>query len=278
MEKYTLIGHPLSHSMSPFIHAKLFEMANRTATYDCTDISPVNLKEEIAKINLLDGYNVTIPHKVSVIPFLHKLDTSAQRYGAVNCVNNQNGLLTGYNTDCDGFLLSVKNLPLSEKVLLLGCGGVGRMMAIEVALHKADLTIAIIEEAKPAAEMLLKEISEISPDSKVKVIDIHNINDNYNLLINATPVGMYPHSENCPVSEKVIENCDSFFDAIYNPTKTKLIKLAEKLDKPAVGGMAMLVYQAVKAHEIWNNDFYSDEQIKSLIELSEQKVMEDFKQ
>ena len=124
MKKYALIGHPLGHSMSPFIHKRLFEEAGRQAEYTLEDISPESLKEKLPDLlKSVTGLNVTIPHKVSVIDFLDKLDDSALRYNSVNCICSKDGVLTGYNTDCDGFLRSVPENALGGKVLLLGCGG-----------------------------------------------------------------------------------------------------------------------------------------------------------
>jgi shikimate dehydrogenase len=277
MLKYTLIGHPLGHSMSPFIHQKLFELSGVSAEYNCTDIVPDEFDLKVSELSTLDGFNITIPYKTEIIPHLDIIDDSAKRYKSVNCVHNNNGRLVGYNTDCEGFLRSLKDFPLNKNVLLLGCGGVGRMIAIEAVLHGANLTIAIIEDARKMAVNLLAEISEISPGSKVKIILIDEIKDKFDLLINATPVGMYPESDACPVSEEVISNCENIFDVIYNPVKTKLITTAEKLGKKTIGGMGMLVLQAVKAHEIWYNSSFTNEQIDNLIAESERKVEADFK-
>lgn len=275
-EKYVLIGHPLGHSMSPFIHEKLFEIAGRKAEYICMDIAPENLTEKSEDLKKLNGYNITIPHKIEIIPYLDELDETAKRYNAVNCVYTKDGISKGYNTDCVGFLKSVEKFPLSEKVLLIGAGGAGRMMAVEAIRHGADLTIAV-RNPDGKVKNLLAELKEKYPDSSVKVTPISEISGKYNVLLNSTPVGMYPNSNNCPVSDEVIENCDYFFDAIYNPVKTVLIKKAEALGKTAIGGMAMLVRQAVTAHEIWNGDSYTEEQICEIIRASEKKINEDFR-
>lgn len=275
-EKYVLIGHPLGHSMSPFIHEKLFEIAGRKAEYICMDIAPENLAEKSEDLKKLNGYNITIPHKIEIIPYLDELDETAKRYNAVNCVYTKDGISKGYNTDCVGFLKSVEKFPLSEKVLLIGAGGAGRMMAVEAIRHGADLTIAV-RNPDGKVKNLLAELKEKYPDSSVKVTPISEISGKYNVLLNSTPVGMYPNSNNCPVGDEVIENCDYFFDAIYNPVKTVLIKKAEALGKTAIGGMAMLVRQAVTAHEIWNGDSYTEEQICEIIRASEKKINEDFR-
>lgn len=279
MKKYTLIGHPLGHSMSPFIHDRLFKLKGREVSYSLTDISPedLNSKKEYLKSEFV-GYNITIPHKVAVIPFIDKMDTSALRYNSVNCVANTQEGSVGYNTDCYGFLNSLKmnNISLDGKVLLLGCGGVGRMMAIESLLHGATLTIAIIEEARDMCNTLLAELNEKFPNVKVEVVLMSEITGSFDLVINSTPVGMFPKVDNCPLSDETISKCGAVFDAIYNPTETKLVQKFKAQGKKAVGGMAMLVLQAVKAHELWNNDTYSNDEINEIIKQSNEKVEKDF--
>lgn len=276
MKKYALIGHPLGHSMSPYIHKRLFEEAGKTAEYSLVDIAPEDMRSKLPELlETAEGLNVTIPHKVAVMDFLDCLDESAQRYDSVNCICRKDGKLTGFNTDCDGFLRSVPEKNLGGKVLLLGCGGVGRMMAVEAARHGADITMAIIPEAKEMAAALAKEVKE-KTGADIKTVMTDSVSGEYDLLINATPVGMYPKTDACPVSEEVIGNCKAVFDAIYNPTKTKLIKIAESKGIPAVGGMSMLVLQAVTAHEIWDGDSYTDEQISRIINESIEIVERDF--
>lgn len=279
MKKYTLIGHPLGHSMSPFIHDRLFKLKGREVSYSLTDISPedLNSKKEYLKSEFV-GYNITIPHKVAVIPFIDKMDTSALRYNSVNCVANTQEGSVGYNTDCYGFLNSLKmnDISLDGKVLLLGCGGVGRMMAIESLLHGATLTIAIIEEARDMCNTLLAELNEKFPNVKVEVVLMSEITGSFDLVINSTPVGMFPKVDNCPLSDEIISKCGAVFDAIYNPIETKLVQKFKAQGKKAVGGMAMLVLQAVKAHELWDNDTYSNDEINEIIKQSNEKVEKDF--
>lgn len=279
MKKYTLIGHPLGHSMSPFIHDRLFKLKGREVSYSLTDISPedLNSKKEYLKSEFV-GYNITIPHKVAVIPFIDKMDTSALRYNSVNCVANTQEGSVGYNTDCYGFLNSLKmnDISLDGKVLLLGCGGVGRMMAIESLLHGATLTIAIIEEARDMCNTLLAELNEKFPNVKVEVVLMNEITGSFDLVINSTPVGMFPKVDNCPLSDEIISKCGAVFDAIYNPIETKLVQKFKAQGKKAVGGMAMLVLQAVKAHELWDNDTYSNDEINEIIKQSNEKVEKDF--
>ena len=279
MNKYTLIGHPLGHSMSPMIHEGLFRLKGKDCPYDLTDIAPENLSSKADFLRSLSGFNITIPHKVAVIDLIDEMAESAERYNSVNCVSNQNGKLVGYNTDCDGFLLSVNslNMPLDKNVLLIGCGGVGRMIAVETVRHGGKLTVAHIPEALDMAENLKSELMEKYPDTTVKTVNMNEISGKFDMLINASPVGMYPKTENCPVSDEIISNCGCVFDVVYNPVETLLVKKFREQGKPALGGTAMLVYQAVKAHEIWNNDFYTNDEVNSIIKAVEEKICSDFK-
>ena len=266
MNKFALIGHPLGHSMSPLIHEKLFALSGISdASYELIDIAPENIGESRGLLEELRGLNVTIPHKQTVISLVDELAESAQRYNSVNCISNDNGKLVGYNTDCDGFLRSAELLPIGGNVAILGCGGVGRMIAIETALHGGNITLAVIPQDFKNAQFLMAEVLAKCSTACVRIVDISELDGSYDLLINATPVGMFPKVDACAVSDNVIENSLSVFDVIYNPTETLLMKKARALGKTAVGGASMLVYQAVKAHEIWYGGKFSTEDISKII-------------
>lgn len=279
--KYALLGGSLRHTMSPPIHKRLFELKNREFSYEIVEADAVELKEKIGYLNAMGGYNITIPHKMEIIQYLDGLDASAKRYNSVNCVDNKNGVLTGYNTDCDGFLQTIKAMgaKLGGNVLLIGCGGVGRMMAIESALAGARLTIAVLESDMPLALQVEKEIRAMKADAEIEIILNTAIDEekHYDLLCNACPVGMYPKVDACPVSDGIINACDAVFDVIYNPGETMLIKKAKALGKNVSGGMAMLVWQAVSAHTIWDGDVYTNEEVAKIIEEMEIIVEKDFK-
>ena len=120
--QFTLIGHPLGHSMSPWIHERLFKLADKTASYTLTDIAPEDLNASVDELRKLRGFNVTIPYKTDILPHLKELDEWAARYQSVNTVAvNSDGELFGYNTDCAGFLHSVGEIPAGSKALLIGC-------------------------------------------------------------------------------------------------------------------------------------------------------------
>lgn len=271
---YTLIGYPLGHSMSPWIHERLFSLFGTDGEYTLTEIAPEELAGRLPELKQLRGFNITIPYKTDILPYIDNMDETAQRYASVNCVAvTEDQKLHGYNTDCTGFLRSVQDMPLNGKVLLIGCGGVGRMMATEAVLHGADLTIS--EPDQTRAENLAEELRVKYPDAKIRLRDaklLEQDGEAFDLLMNACPVGMYPKVDACPVGDELIRNSASVFDVIYNPTETQLIRKARAMGKNAVGGSAMLVWQAVRAHEIWNQSTYNPEDIQALIRDMEQEV------
>lgn len=268
MKHYGLLGFPLKHTMSPPIHQRLFELEG-VSDFDYTlkEYSPEELSEKISDVLALDGFNITIPHKVEIIKYIDELADSAKRYNSVNCVVKKDGRYIGYNTDCDGFLRSIEAAggKLDGTVLQCGCGGVGRMIAIECVRHGAKLTVSVPEGFEDTVEPVKEYARANGFSDDIKVVHPNEIEGKFDTLINASPVGMFPKIENCPVTEDIIANCGFVFDVIYNPERTKLMQTAEKHGIKTCGGMAMLVWQAVVAHEIWSGANYSDSDIAKLI-------------
>ncbi len=268
MKHYGLLGFPLKHTMSPPIHQRLFELEG-VSDFDYTlkEYSPEELSEKISDVLALDGFNITIPHKVEIIKYIDELADSAKRYNSVNCVVKKDGRYIGYNTDCDGFLRSIEAAggKLDGTVLQCGCGGVGRMIAIECVRHGAKLTVSVPEGFEDTVEPVKEYARANGFSDDIKVVHPSEIEGKFDTLINASPVGMFPKVENCPVTEDIIANCGFVFDVIYNPERTKLMQTAEKHGIKTCGGMAMLVWQAVVAHEIWSGANYSDSDIAKLI-------------
>lgn len=268
MKRYGLLGYPLKHTMSPPIHKRLFELDGLDGTnYELKEYSSEELSGRIDDLMALDGFNVTIPHKVEIIKYLDSLGESAKRYNSVNCVVKKDGKHIGYNTDCDGFLRSLEaaGSGLSGRVLQIGCGGVGRMIAIEAVRHGAELTIAVRNGSESKVQPVFDYAQENGIDAKINVVHPDDVSGRFDLLVNASPVGMFPHNDECPVSENVISDCGFVFDVIYNPERTMIMQIAERHGIKTCGGMAMLVWQAAVAHEIWNDASYNDDDIAVLI-------------
>lgn len=271
MRKFGLMGYPLEHSISPFIHRRLFELGGLTdCEYELYAVEPHELSQKADEIKELQGFNVTIPYKVEIIPYLDHLDESAKRYGSVNCVKTLDGSV-GYNTDVYGFLKSIETLgaSLESKVLMLGCGGVGRMFAIEAALAGAELTVAIRRDSaeEKAAARVSGEIYELNGRAvKITYADRLNAANSYDLLLNATPCGMFPNIDETPLNPDLLNKVDFVFDAVYNPSPTKLVLEALKRGKRAIDGLTMLVYQAAQAEEIWNSIRFEEDDLADIIE------------
>ncbi len=243
MLKYGLIGEKLGHSVSPQIHSNIFRETRLTADYELYEISRENLPEikRFMEDNDLSGINVTIPYKQQIMPFLDEISSEAMQIGAVNTVAVKNGRLIGYNTDYYGFgkMLDFHGIAFKNKtVVVLGNGGAAKAVSAFVSNNGArDVYVVSRKQSENA--------SIISYDQILNLDDF--------LLVNTTPVGMYPNVESSPVDKDVVKKSCAVVDLIYNPKTTRLIELAKKVEKPCCNGMFMLAAQAVKAQEIWRD-------------------------
>lgn len=273
MKKFGLIGYPLGHSMSPLIHRELFKINNIDAGYELVEINPENFTNAFEALKGFDGFNVTIPHKIAVIPQLNALSERAELFGAVNTVENKNGVLTGHNTDCYGFLraLAMAEIELKGKVLVCGCGGVSRMFAFETILAGADLTIAVRDADVEAGQQIVDEI-ESKLGKTAKLIRLDEVDGAFDLIINGTPVGMHPNTDACVLPKEKVQKAKAVFDAVYNPLETKLISYAKDAGIKFSNGLPMLVWQAAVAQEIWFGVKFSNEQIKPVIKITEEEL------
>lgn len=266
---FYVIGHPLGHSMSPYIHHRLFSLSGLKANYLALDIPPERLGVELPELlKKSRGLNVTIPHKQAVIEYLDGLGECAKIYRSVNTISvSENGCL-GYNTDAKGFVLALKDggIPLKGKVALLGCGGVGRTFACEAAMAGCQIVNAVLESSIPTAEELRSFILRLYPQTDYKIVVIDKLEGEFDLLINATPVGMYPNCDEMPVKSEVLSRVAAVFDAVYNPAETVLIKTAKANGSKVLGGMSMLVMQAAEAHKIWYGAVFRKSDISQLID------------
>ncbi|MCL1904148.1 MAG: shikimate dehydrogenase [Oscillospiraceae bacterium] len=302
-KKFGLLGYPLGHSVSDYIHRRIFELCGVTDfEYNLYEVSPDELSLKSGLMKELQGFNVTIPYKTAIIPFLDRLDETAAGYGSVNCVNYNEEFneYVGYNTDGYGFLKAIEVLGASlkgAKVLLLGCGGTGRMMAFESIKAGAELTVAIRREAteEKAAAKLSQDIvgsdgsglknkngqfvtatigsintlgNTLPPARRMRITytDTLNAVNEYDLLLNATPCGMYPNVDDIPLVPEILGKVRYLFDAIYNPTPTRLASEAKKRGVKTLNGMTMLVHQAAISEVIWNGLRISDDDSQQIID------------
>jgi shikimate dehydrogenase len=267
--QFYVIGHPIGHSMSPFIHKRLFQIKKFDADYSVYDIPPDKLNGLLPSLLSHAGWiNVTIPHKREVLPFLDGLCGRAQLYRSVNTISiDKNGRI-GHNTDADGFLcaLRLENIPLKGNVAILGCGGVGRTFACEAALAGCSIVNAVRPADLKQADELRNYVLKLRPQTSYTITTLDALDGDFELMINATPVGMYPNTQYMPVNQKAVSRAAAVFDAVYNPAQTELLKCASANGARTLGGMPMLVWQAVVAHEIWHGTKFNTDDIVQLID------------
>lgn len=273
MKKFALIGYPLGHSMSPIIHKELFKLNGIDASYELKEINPDTFDEDLKALEGFDGFNVTIPHKINIIPHLSSLSDRAALFGAVNTVDKKGGVLYGHNTDCSGFLkaLEMAGIELKGRVLVCGSGGVSRMFAFESVLAGADLTIAVRDADVAAGAQIKNEIMD-KLGKEIKLITLEEVEGKYDLLVNGTPVGMHPNTDVCVLPKEKVQSMGAVFDAIYNPMETLLIKYAKQADIKCSNGLPMLVWQAAVAQEIWLGVKFTMQQVKSVLEITEKEL------
>lgn len=260
-KSYAVIGFPIAHTMSPFIHRELFRLSGVRARYRSIEVPPERLRAFLPELRALDGFNITIPHKRKIIPLLDSLAGSAEMFGSVNTVQNSGGRLTGYTTDGAGFRRALKAAGGSAAgtVFLLGAGGAARTIAFEAAKQGGTVVVATREHSREAARALCRDVREKIPGAKMESCLFRELSGRCGLLVNATPAGMYPKTGECPVGADVLRNADFVFDAVYNPNETALVLLARQLGVRACGGMGMLVRQAAAAQEIWTGASFAEE-------------------
>ena len=272
-KKFSLIGYPLSHSLSPCIQKMLFEMNKIHADYSLFSFPKEQFDEKIALLKELHGFNITLPHKQTVIKYLDGLDPAAASYGAVNTVKNDNGRLIGFNTDGFGFLkgLEMAGIALCGSVLIYGYGGVARTIAYCALEAKCKVTFCTRTGSRERAGALALELQN-KLGAEISIIEENEIAGHYDLFVNATPVGMFPNCDKSPLTKEQVAHFGAVFDTIYNPTETLLLSYARQQNKPCSNGLLMLVAQAAKAQSIWCGVSFTDEQIKSVTKAAEKKL------
>jgi len=260
-----LIGHPIKHSFSPYIHNITSELLKTDYIYLPFDVTPDNLNNALKGMVALDlrGFNVTIPHKENILQYLNNISEEASIVGAVNTVYNDHGILNGYNTDINGItetLIPFKEELNGKVVTIVGAGGGARAAIYSLLRNFKIEKINLINRTKQRADTLKNyfenkmkfncfDTFELIPPDNVEIFN------NSKLIINATSVGMTPDSDDSITPLKESFNKDQIvFDMVYNPAKTELLKLAKKTGATTLDGLKMLVYQAARSFEIWTGE------------------------
>ena len=260
-KKFALIGYPLGHSLSTYIHSAGFKSIDIDATYEILETPPEELSSRIKylKNNGYSGFNITIPHKVSTILFIDELDASADIVGAINTVViNSDKTLKGYNTDVIGFKRAIPHdIDLVGKTVgILGTGGAARAAIAAFATSNVK-KINLYTRNIPNCSKLLSELRKNFINIDFNAFQIERIRDlsELDILVNTTPIGMYGKTYGMsPVEEpelKTLPPHSLVYDVIYNPKKSALINLAIKNGYRTINGVDMFVNQAIVAEEIW---------------------------
>ena len=248
MKKYFVIGNPIDHSLSPKLHNHWFKENKIDAIYDKKKIKENDLKNVFSefKENKINGINVTVPFKKSVIPYLDELSPEADQTQSVNTIILSNNNLIGHNTDIAGFTQAIKNLNFDikgKKIFILGAGGV--VPSIIFALNKMNVAkIIVSNRTKNKAEELKSRFLNLD------VLDWGDITD-FDVIINATSLGLKKESINLDFSK--LGNNKLFYDVIYNPPETNFLKEGKKLGNRTENGKLMFVYQAIEAFKLWHS-------------------------
>ncbi len=246
-QQYGLIGKTLKYSFSKKYFSQKFENENiQHASYELYELETIEKISEVLSNPKLRGFNITIPYKEEIMPFLHQLDVSAQKVGAVNVVKVlQNGQLKGYNSDYYGFRESLEkwtNVADINHSLILGTGGAAK--AIKVALKDLGISFQTVSRSEKRGQITYGYLTK-NPG----LIDSHK------LIINCTPLGTFPHVEGKPeIDYQRLTPSHLLYDLVYNPEITAFMNEALKRGAKAKNGLEMLILQAEKSWEIWNKE------------------------
>ncbi len=247
-----IIGAPIDHSFSPKMHNYISEKLNKNYLYFAMHVDECDLKKAIEGVRALNisGINVTAPHKLNVVKYIDEISKEAEDYGSVNTVVNKNGRLVGYNTDAEGFYLSLVNGGIEIKgkdLLILGAGGACRPVCIKF-FNEGAKSITVLNRTQSRAEELSDFVFEKTGKRVCTALNkIH-----YDIVINTTSVGMGDNRD-CPISDfSFVDNKTDAVDMIYNPPETVFLKkMREAGARNVINGLGMLIYQGIVAYELF---------------------------
>lgn len=272
-----VIGHPIKHSFSPLMHNISFELSGLNYLYLPFDVPPSALKDAMKGMNALGikGFNVTVPLKEKVLPLLKDVSEEASIIGAVNTIVNDEGTLRGYNTDVFGIIESLmphKDELAGAKVSVIGAGGAARSVIYALIRTFKVGHITIINRTEQIAESLKEYFTAKMLYTEMKSLplappDLVETFRDSKLIINTTSMGMYPN-----IDDSATEIKESFmkgqivFDVVYNPVKTKLLRLAESQGATIITGLKMFVEQGAKSYELWTGEKMPIDKVYKAIE------------
>ena len=242
-----LIGDPVEHSLSPLVHNRGYEVLGLNFIYVAFRVKDVKLAIDGIRELGIRGVSVTMPHKVSAINYIDDIDDTAREIGAINTIVNNKGVLSGFNTDYGAALkaLEEKTTIKGKKAVLLGGGGAGLAIANGLKRNGADLVI--IDKVKEKAEELARLVGAEGFGGLEQLPEIGSAD----ILINATPVGMWPRINESIVPKELLHQKLTVFEVIYHPKETKMITEAREAGCPIIYGYKMFLYQAAMQFELF---------------------------
>lgn len=260
-----LFGDPVEHSKSPMLHNTAFEKTGLNYAYLAFDIKAENIKDAVEAARALNftGFNLTMPHKITVMDYLDKLDPAAELIKTVNTVRNDNGVLTGFNTDGYGMMKAFREHGATikgKKMVLMGIGGAGTSVAVQGALDGLHELVVFSPKGGRSWEAAERRIARINENTACKAslfdsADLKALREQLadsDLLANCTPIGMGSRIGQTPIPDASYLHQNLIVqDAIYSPEETELLRLAKQIGCTAFNGLEMLFYQGAKAFEIW---------------------------
>lgn len=268
---FGVFGDPVGHSKSPLMLNRAFQTAGINGVYAAFHILPGTLKAAVEGIRALQfrGVNVTIPHKVEVMDYLDHIDEDARAIGAVNTIVNDNGVLTGYNTDGIGYVRSLKEetgiqLP-GKRVLLLGAGGAARGIVYALAKEGVE-RVVIANRTQARAEELASAMSSYVRVEGIGQAEAASFIGETDLVINTTSAGMYPNVEELPVDRGLLHQGLVASDLIYNPRITAFLREAQAVGARIHSGLGMFIYQGAYAFEYWTGQPAPVAQMRAVVE------------
>ena len=255
-----LIGHPVSHSLSPLMHNSALKACDLNMCYMAFDVPPQHLHASVQGMIALGfvGFNVTIPHKENILPFLDEVDLGARAMGAVNTVVIRDGKTKGYNTDGGGFLASLRDRGIEARgeILVFGAGGAARAVAVAMALEGVQ-RVTIANRSLENAREISRIVEDLGVKSHAVSLEGGDLKEKLkmaNIVVNATPVGMSPRENAPPVFDTAyLKTSAVVCDLVYRPRDTTLLRAARSRGCTTIGGLGMLLYQGAQAFELFTD-------------------------
>ena len=271
-----VIGDPIDHSSSPLIHETVLKDLGIPYEYRKVNVKKGELLEYLkeVKINNIDGFNLTMPHKVDILPYLDYIDPMAELFNSVNTIKVQNGNLLGYNTDADGMFFALKEKGYCAKdknIVILGAGGVVSTIALKMVIENAHSVTVLnrtLKKAESIKDLIFSKTGKNIFTNSLDLISSSEALKDCDILINGTPLGMHSFSEDFEdlTFLKDLKMGALVYDLIYNPPKTKLLKVAEEYGFSTLNGFGMLIYQGLLADKIFLGQELDFVRFKTIIE------------